>query len=169
MSGKTTHKPEYDQQVEKLCRLGATNDDVANFFGVATSTIGKWIAEIPSFSDALKAGREKADAEVADRLYRRALGYSHPAVKIFADVKSGEEKIVEYTKHYPPDTTACIFWLKNRRPDVWRDRVEHVMSRKLAEELPDDELVRIAQSHATDGSQGAANKAGRKAKLPPVH
>jgi hypothetical protein len=63
-----------------------------------------------------------ADAEVAEKLFKRATGYSHDAVKIFND--QGAPLQVPYTEHYPPDTTACIFWLKNRRPDLWRDKVE---------------------------------------------
>jgi hypothetical protein len=65
-----------------------------------------------------------ADAEVAERLYRRALGYEHSSVKIFADPKTGAQLVVPYTERFPPDTTACITWLKNRRPDLWRDRTE---------------------------------------------
>ncbi len=120
----SAYKPEFDEQAKKLCRLGATNENIANFFGVSIASIEKWIAEKPEFSGALKEGRELADAEVAQRLYSRATGYSHKAVKIVADAKTGAEHIVPYTEHYPPDTTACIFWLKNRRPDLWRDKRE---------------------------------------------
>jgi hypothetical protein len=101
--------------------LGATNEDLAKFFKVAVSTVSKWLDEIAEFSDAIKEGREAADAQVARRLYERATGYEHKAVKIVADAKTGAEHIVPYTEHYPPDTTAAIFWLKNRRPDLWRD------------------------------------------------
>lgn len=63
-----------------------------------------------------------ADAKVVASLYKRANGYSHPALDI--RTVDGEVVETEYTKHYPPDTVACIFWLKNRRPDLWRDRKE---------------------------------------------
>ena len=66
-------------------------------------------------------GKSRADAGVAASLFHRAKGYSHDAVKIVADAKTGAEHIVPYTEHYPPDTTACIFWLKNRRKNDWRD------------------------------------------------
>lgn len=61
-----------------------------------------------------------ADAEVADRLYQRALGYTH----VEDDIRVCDGVIITTptTRHYPPDTTACIFWLKNRRPDLWRDK-----------------------------------------------
>ena len=67
------------------------------------------------------ASLDAAFAEVAEKLFRRATGYSHEAVKIVADAKTKEQHIVPYVEHYPPDTTACIFWLKNRRPEAWRD------------------------------------------------
>ncbi len=112
-------------QVRKLALLGATNEQIADFLEISTRTLHEWMQNHPLFVSALKKGREKADGAVAKSLYRRALGYKHKAVKIFADPKSGAEKIVEYTEQFAPDTTACIFWLKNRRPDLWRDRVEH--------------------------------------------
>lgn len=112
-------------KVRKLALLGATNEQIADFLEISTATLHNWMQEHPLFVSALKQGREKADAAVAKSLYRRALGYKHKAVKIFADPKSGAEKVVEYEEQYAPDTTACIFWLKNRRPDLWRDRVEH--------------------------------------------
>jgi len=70
----------------------------------------------------LKRGKDKADTNVIESLYRRAIGYSHPEDKIFNN--NGKALIVPTTKHYAPDTTAAIFWLKNRRPEEWRDRQE---------------------------------------------
>lgn len=130
MGRPSSFKPEYTDQATKLAMLGATNEDLAAFFNVSVSTVGKWIAENGEFSDALKEGRAVADSRVARSLYERATGYQHRAVKIFADPKTGAQKIIEYTERYPPDTTACIFWLKNRRPDLWRDRVQAEMTGK---------------------------------------
>ena len=114
----------YPEQAFKYCLLGATVDDLARMFEVDPSTIDRWIAEFPAFQGSIKKGRHQADAEVANKLYRRAMGYSHEAVKIVADAKTGAEHIVPYTEHYPPDTTAAIFWLKNRNPANWRDKSE---------------------------------------------
>ncbi len=108
----------------KFCLLGATDEDLARNFEVEVSTINKWKLDFPKFSDAIKAGKDEADANVADRLYKRATGYEHKAVKIFADPKTGAEKIVEYVERYPPDATSMIFWLKNRQRDRWRDKTE---------------------------------------------
>jgi len=102
--------------------LGATNDELAKKFNVVTSTISKWLKEIPEFSEAIKKGRETADAAVALSLFKRATGYSHPDVHI--SNYQGEITVTDITKHYPPDTAAAFIWLKNRRPDLWRDRVD---------------------------------------------
>jgi len=128
--GKKTGRPssfrkEYVDQAFKLCLLGATDAQLADFFGVTETTINNWKHAHPEFLASLKAGKEQADATVAQSLYRRAIGYEHEAVKIVADAKSGAEHVVPYIERYPPDTTAAIFWLKNRRPGAWRDKREH--------------------------------------------
>lgn len=121
------YRAEYSEQAFRLCLLGATDADLAGFFAVSEQTINAWKQAHPKFLESLKAGKDEADANVAKSLYRRALGYSHDAVKIVADAKTGTEHTVPYVEHYPPDTTACIFWLKNRQRTKWRDKqdVEH--------------------------------------------
>jgi hypothetical protein len=123
-------KPEMVEQAKRLCMLGATDREVADFFHVSESTLNLWKLEHPEFSESLKLGKEASDERVEKSLYRRALGYSHEAVKIFADPKTGAEQIVPFTEHYPPDTTAAIFWLKNRKPQEWRDRVQTELTGK---------------------------------------
>lgn len=138
----TKYKPEYADLAYKFCLMGATNEKLAEFFDVAVSTVSLWLVEHEDFSDAIKKGRVQADGEIAHALYHRAKGYSHKAVKIFADVKSGDEKIVEYTEHYPPDTAAAFIWLKNRAG--WRDRQEHTGAdgKDLIPEMNDTEVAR---------------------------
>jgi len=119
----TDYRPEYDEQAFRLCLLGATDKMLADAFDVSEQTINAWKQAQPSFLESLTRGKVKADADVASSLYRRALGYSHDAVKIFN--QNGAEMVVPYTEHYPPDTTAAIFWLKNRQSGKWRDRQEH--------------------------------------------
>lgn len=137
----TDYDKEYNDQVIKLCRLGATDKEIADFFNIAESTLNLWKQAHPEFMESIRKGKIESDANVADSLYKRAIGYSHKAVKIFADVKSGEEKIVEYIEHYPPDTKAATYWLNNRRKD-WADKMqqEHsgnvvITSTPLDEEL----------------------------------
>lgn len=116
----TKYNPAMCEQVEKLCLLGATDEQIADFFGVATSTIYEWANEHEEFSEARKNGKLGADANVAKALYHRAIGYEHKAVKIMSFEGSSFEH--EYTEHYPPDTAAAFIWLKNRAG--WRDRQE---------------------------------------------
>lgn len=118
----TKYCRQYEEQARKLCKLGATVPDLADFFGVAVSTVNLWASRYPAFSDSLKAGREIADQAVEQSLFRRAIGYEHDAVKIMQH--QGSAVIVPYVERYPPDTTACIFWLKNRKPEQWRDKKE---------------------------------------------
>jgi hypothetical protein len=123
MAGRpTTYRPNFCVQVEKLCKLGATDDEIANFFEVQESTINNWKLAHPEFLESIKKGKVLADAEVAHKLFKRATGYSHPEVDI--KVISGEIVTTELIKHYPPDTAAAIFWLKNRRKKEWRDKIE---------------------------------------------
>jgi hypothetical protein len=117
-------KPEYCEQARKLCLLGSTDDELAAFFEVNPDTIHEWKKVHPNFSESIKDGKEYADAQVAERLFKRAMGYEHSAVKIVADAKTGAEHIVEYTERYPPDSTAAIFWLKNRQKGKWRDKTD---------------------------------------------
>lgn len=121
MARPSAYQDAYAAQALKLCRLGAKDVELADFFGVSEQTINAWKQAHPDFLESLKAGKAFADAEVADRLFKRATGYEHEALKIVADAKTGAEHVVPYIERYPPDTTAAIFWLKNRRPDLWRD------------------------------------------------
>lgn len=120
----TAFKPEYVRIAHSMALLGCTDVQLAAALGVSVVTVNNWKRSHPEFLSSLNEGKEMADAKVAQSLYRRALGYQHKAVKIFADPKTGAEKVVDYVERYPPDTTAAIFWLKNRKPVEWRDRRE---------------------------------------------
>lgn len=111
------------QHAYKLCLLGATDKEVADFFAVSETTIDNWKLKHPEFLGSLNKGKQEADANVANKLYRRALGYKHKAVKMFNH--QGVIVREEYIEHYPPDTTAAIFWLKNRQSGKWRDKTDH--------------------------------------------
>lgn len=108
----------FPKQAEKLCRLGATDRDIAGFFEVSEATLNNWKLRHPEFLESLKRGKDEVDALVEQSLFRRAMGYTHPAVKFFQAGGAIMQK--EYVEHYPPDTTACIFWLKNRKAEAWR-------------------------------------------------
>lgn len=116
----TKYKEEYNDQAYKLCLLGHTDEELASFFEVHVSTINQWKIDYPEFYESIKKGKEVADGNVVASLYHRANGYSHPEV----DIKVIEGQIVQTNliKHYPPDATSAIFWLKNRQPKKWRDK-----------------------------------------------
>ena len=123
----TLYRPEFVDLAYKFCLLGATNDDLARSLDVSATSIDEWIASKPDFACAIKKGKDEADAKVASRLFARAIGYEQKAVKI-ASTPDGREHITEYIERFPPDTTACIFWLKNRQPAKWRDKLDTTLS-----------------------------------------
>lgn len=116
----SSYKAEYADQARKLCLLGAIDKELADFFEVSEATINRWKKEQVKFCESLKKGKLLADANIADKLYNRAFGYIAPET----DIRVIEGSIVKtkIEKHYPPDTTAAIFWLKNRQRDKWRDK-----------------------------------------------
>lgn len=122
----TSYRDEYTDWALKLTKLGATDKDMAEAFEVTEQTLNNWKQAHPEFFESIKKGKAIADAEVASKLFHRATGYEHPE----DDIKSvnGEIVITPTVKHYPPDTTAAIFWLKNRRPDLWRDKIESALT-----------------------------------------
>lgn len=116
------YKKEYANIAKKMCELGATDFDIIQALQIATSTFYLWKHEHPEFSESLKVGKKSTDDRVEMSLYRKAVGYEYEAVKIFQF--QGEEVVVPYTEIQHPDTTAAIFWLKNRRPEKWRAQPE---------------------------------------------
>jgi len=117
----TRYKKQFNEEARKLCLLGAIDDEIADFFNIQKSTLNRWKKKYPDFWDSIKNGKELADADVAERLYKRAMGYKAIDTK-FASFEGKITDWKQYTKEYPPDTVACIFWLKNRQKDKWRDR-----------------------------------------------
>ena len=118
---KSLFREEYIQLAENYALLGATDDELADFFGVSKQTLNKWKKDYPEFLDSLKKGKDIADSNVASKLYNRAIGYDFEETHTIS--KNGQvvgEKHIK--KHQPADTTAAIFWLKNRQRDRWQDR-----------------------------------------------
>lgn len=134
----TEYREEYNEQARKLCLLGATDKELADFFEVSEVTINAWKNKHPEFLKSLKDGKLLADAEIANKLYHRAKGYQHEDVDI--KVIDGQIVMTDLVKHYPPDTTAAIFWLKNRDPKRWRDKQDIEHSGKIGTDLSDEEL-----------------------------
>lgn len=152
----SSYRDEFAQQAQKLAALGATDIEVADFFEVDVRTIYRWKHDFPEFCQALNVGKDKADERVINSLYQKAVGYEQDAVKIFMPANAAAPVYAEYREKVAPDTTAAIFWLKNRRPADWRDKheVEHSGSVGIAQ-LTDDELEAIAAG----SRKGTAEKA----------
>lgn len=121
----TKYREEFVPQAQKLCQLGATDQEIADFFEVEVRTIYRWKAEHDDFCQALKAGKEVADERVERSLFQKAIGYEQEEVKIFMPSGSENPVYAPFRAKLAPDTTAAIFWLKNRRPDLWRDKTEN--------------------------------------------
>ncbi len=118
----TKYKPEYDEQTRKLCLMGYTDKQIADFYEVTETTVNNWKNDHPSFFESLKAGKEFADMEVTASLYERAIGYSHTETKVFNN--QGEIVTHDVKKIYPPDPLSIKYWLNNRQPERWREKVE---------------------------------------------
>lgn len=124
-----TYKPDFAKQAAKLCELGATDFELADFFEVDTRTIYRWKNSEPDFCQAVIVGKGKSDERVERALFNRAVGYSYESEKVFQF--QGQIVRADTVEHVPPDPSAAINWLKNRKPDTWRDKVEHEHSGKI--------------------------------------
>lgn len=153
---KTGRPSEYEKlnldQVQILARKGFTDKELAEFFGVGVSTIYWWKNEHPAFLEALKLGKDEADRKVERSLFERATGYSHPDTHF-----SAHDGVVIQTptiKQYPPNATSAIFWLKNRKPAEWREKLEVQDDRFTA-------LLNHINRKETDGKESIIRPAGR--------
>ena len=134
--------------VEAWARNGLTDEQIAKNLGISKDTFYKYKKENTDFSDSLKRGKEVVDIEVENALLKRALGYKYDEVTKERNEDTGELEITKVvTKEVQPDTTAQIFWLKNRKPGEWRDRKEIDHSGNINnpyEGLTTEQLLKIA-------------------------
>jgi hypothetical protein len=114
------YRPEFVEQVEKLCAIGLTDYEVSEFFKVTVPTLWRWKAQFPEFCKAMVTGKEACDERVVASTYHRAVGYTFKSEKVFQH--KGEIIRAETVEHVPPDVTAASLWLRNRQPDKWRNR-----------------------------------------------
>jgi transcriptional regulator with XRE-family HTH domain len=139
--------PKYDQWlteeglllIEGWARDGLTDEQIAHNMGISRSTLAEWKKKHSDISDALKKGKEVIDRQVENALLKKALGYRYDEV-VYEDGK----EVRRITKEVQPDTTALIFWLKNRKPAEWRDKqnIEHsgsITYEKLLGEIIDEQ------------------------------
>ena len=143
-------------QLESWARDGLTDEQIAANIGISRSTLNEWKKKYSDISDTLKRGKEVVDIQVENALLKRALGYTYKEVtreKIF-NPETGQYELMptkEVTKEVVPDTTAQIFWLKNRRPEQWRDKRDVSVEGELNTNNPfaglsTDELRKIIEN-----------------------
>lgn len=113
--------------IEGWARDGLTDMQIAEKIGISKQTFYDWKKKYTDFSDTLKKGKEVVDREVENALLKRALGYRYKETtrELITDKQTGISELVVtkvVEKEVVPDTTAQIFWLKNRKPEEWRDK-----------------------------------------------
>lgn len=147
------YRDDFAAQAEKLCALGATDLEVAEFFGIDVRTVYRWKHTHPEFCQALRVGKEALDDRVERSLYQRAVGYSFKSEKLFHF--QGLVTRAETIEHVPPDPGAAMSWLKNRRGDKWRDKqeVEHNIGSDLAAVIAERRAKVAALNEGGDGDQ----------------
>jgi len=124
-------------KIEGWARDGLTDEQIAGNIGVSRSTLNEWKNKYPDISDALKKGKEVVDRQVENALLKSALGFHYQE-----EMVTNQGEVVEVTKFEKPNTTAQIFWLKNRKPGVWRDKQEHRVENitpTFVEDVPEDD------------------------------
>lgn len=140
-------------------RDGLTDEQIAKNMGICRDTLIQWKKRFPDISDTLKRSKEVVDVEVENALLKRALGCTVTEVTKEKGVnpETGKVELVvtkAVTKEIPPDTTAQIFWLKNRRPDLWRDKQSMELSGEVKNNpfagLTTEQLIKLADAGDDD-------------------
>ncbi len=136
MGRPSKYQQVFAQQAIKLCKLGATDAELADFFEVDMVTLYRWYCSKPDFRKSVKMPKAEADDRVERSLYQKGVGFWVDTEKLFLlkdDFYDDEGNIVRSTQrvhheptreYYPPDTAAAFIWLKNRRKETWRDKHE---------------------------------------------
>ena len=126
--------------LEAWARDGLTDEQIAHNMGIARDTLYAWKTKYPDISDALKKGKEVVDIEVENALLKRAKGFAYLEQKTEIDLM-GRKTITKTVKQVAPDVGAAVFWLKNRKPDTWREK-------PMGADASEDQINRNIQSIA---------------------
>ncbi|MGZ8220029.1 MAG: hypothetical protein ACXWT0_00125 [Methylobacter sp.] len=165
LHGNSKYDQRFNEQAYKLCLLGATDEELGDFFNVDESTINRWKISFPIFCESINRGKIAADAEVAASLFKRACGYQYNEVKtkeavvmidlngeaVFSDDLKPVE-VVTTVKEVSPDTGAAFIWLKNRRSKDWKDKQEieinNTLGKDMLQRLETEMMDRLEASRA---------------------
>lgn len=159
---RTNYREEYSIIALRFLMLGGTIEDVAELIGVCPATIYNWAKDEPQLAAAINGGRNFADANIASRLYQRAMGYTHETEEI--KVVGDEIHRVKTTKHYPPDANSLKFWLINRQPDLWKEKVE-IIEKPVITTLDKDEMDRVYARALQEAEDRRNSLQGRAERL----
>lgn len=119
----TKYRADFPAKISEACANGATLPEVADILGVAPRTVDYWKLKHADFLRAIKENKDLADDLVEASLFNRAIGYTAREDFVMFDRESKRFMVHEGFKHIPPDPTSAIFWLKNRRPEKWREKI----------------------------------------------
>ena len=128
-------------RIEGWARDGLTDEQIAHNVGIAPRTLYRWKDKYEQISQALKKGKEVVDREVENALFKSAIGFEYEETKIIKekdDMGRDRTRVEKTKKRVPPNVTAQIFWLKNRKPKEWRDRQEHEHMGEVGVKIVDD-------------------------------
>lgn len=116
-------KEENLNKIQEWVLQGATHEDIAKAMDINVSTLYAWCNAHEEINEAIKTTKDFADIQIENALYKRAKGYT---VLLNKQKVTKDGSVISYQEeqHVAPDTTAQIFWLKNRKPNIWRDKVE---------------------------------------------
>lgn len=132
-------------RIQGWARDGLSNEQIAYNMNVGIRTLYKWQKQNMQFKQALKVGKDTADRQVENALFKSALGYEYKE-----EVVTNDGRVVTVTKHQKANTTAQIFWLKNRKPEKWRDKRElshdgEINNQINLQNMTDDDLKALAK------------------------
>lgn len=126
-------------------RDGLTDEQIAHNIGINRATLYEWLNRFPEIGNALKKGKEPVDIQVENALLKRALGYdAEETITEIEDAGNGKTRkhVRKVTKHIPPDVTAQIFWLKNRKPVQWREKQQIALGADVEDLTPLVEMLK---------------------------
>jgi hypothetical protein len=146
--GIMIYEPEFADQARNMCRLGATDEELAEHFEVCVRTIYRWRNTHEAFAEAVIAGKEHADARVERALYSRAVGCTVERTKVFKS--AGEDPVyATYQHHLPPDPNAALQWLRVRQPKKWGGQAEDKPG-SITAEMVEKALARAREHRAAN-------------------
>ena len=136
------YNPEFADQAREMCRLGATDEELAEHFEVCVRTIYRWRNTHEDFANAVVVGKEHADARVERALYSRAVGCTVERTRVFKSAGDPNPVYATWKHHLPPDPNAALHWLRVRQPKKWRIREEETRDPN-AKEMIEKALARV--------------------------